>query len=644
MVSIRDVRLGTRSVVGFGVGITLILAVAIIGTVEVSRISEGLTKINDVNSVKQRYAINFRGSVHDRAISIRDVVLVDSEEQVAESVATIDTLADFYEESAGPLDAMFTPGADVTAEEREILKRIKQVEQTTLPLIDRIVSLRVGGDTAAARQVLNTEGKPAFVAWLAVINEFIDLQESMNKAEAASARGIAEGFPWVMLAVSAIAVLASIGFAAWNVRSIRLLRPLAANMLKLADGDLDVRIPEAKGRNEIGEITAAVEKFREAARQQRKMADAEIASGLVTAASAKTMSEFQEEFDAVVAAILGGNYEAKLEVTSRDPEIARICTNFNELMSVVNAGLSEAGQVMERLAAADLTERMGGSYVGPFDALKRNTNAVADKISAIVLQLRSASKNLKSATGELLSGTDDLAERTGRQAGNVQHTASVMEELAKVVSGSAHEAELSSTSAEAVAQLASEGRQVMGQTTSAMERIKTSSGKISNIIGLIDDIAFQTNLLALNASVEAARAGDAGKGFAVVAVEVRRLAQSAAQASNEVKALIDQSASEVTTGSKLVDSAAEKLASILSAAEQSSRLMHSISGASTVQSREISKISAAIREMEEMTQHNAALVEQTNAAIGQTEVQASELDKIVDVFSVSRKRRLEEAA
>jgi methyl-accepting chemotaxis protein len=168
-----------------------------------------------------------------------------------------------------------------------------------------------------------------------------------------------------------------------------------------------------------------------------------------------------------------------------------------------------------------------------------------------------------------------------------------------------------------------------------MARITTSSGKISNIIGLIDDIAFQTNLLALNASVEAARAGEAGKGFAVVAIEVRRLAQSAAEASSEVKVLIEQSANEVSGGSRLVEDAAGKLAAILQAVRENSELMAGISEATREQAGGIDEVTSAIRQMDEMTQHNAALVEETNAAIEQTEAQAVELDNIVDIFTVT---------
>jgi methyl-accepting chemotaxis protein len=167
-----------------------------------------------------------------------------------------------------------------------------------------------------------------------------------------------------------------------------------------------------------------------------------------------------------------------------------------------------------------------------------------------------------------------------------------------------------------------------------MERITQSSARISNIIGLIDDIAFQTNLLALNASVEAARAGDAGKGFAVVAVEVRRLAQSAARASADVKALVEQSGVEVKSGAGLVEVASEKLRTMLAAVEENVQLVRSIAQASRQQAASIDEVNAAVRQLDQMTQHNAALVEETNAVIEQTESQTQALDMLVDIFIV----------
>jgi len=252
--------------------------------------------------------------------------------------------------------------------------------------------------------------------------------------------------------------------------------------------------------------------------------------------------------------------------------------------------------------------------------------------------LRSTSRTLKTATGEILSGANDLSERTTKQAATIEETSAAMEQLASTVLQNAQRAKDASVNAAEVTRTAEEGGQVMEKANEAMTAIETSSGKISNIIGLIDDIAFQTNLLALNASVEAARAGDAGKGFAVVAVEVRRLAQSAASASADVKVLIEQSAGEVGLGSRLVSDAANRLSAMLEAARANDQLMDGIARDSREQASAIEEVNIAVRTMDEMTQHNAALVEETNAAIEQTEAQASALDAIVAVFNTGGER------
>jgi methyl-accepting chemotaxis protein len=277
---------------------------------------------------------------------------------------------------------------------------------------------------------------------------------------------------------------------------------------------------------------------------------------------------------------------------------------------------------------------MNGQFAGALAKLKADTNAVGDKLTDVVTQLRGTSRTLKTATGEILAGANDLSERTTKQAATIEETSAAMEQLATTVAQNANRAQEASVNAQSVTDTAEAGGKVMLAATEAMERITASSGKISNIIGLIDDIAFQTNLLALNASVEAARAGEAGKGFAVVAVEVRRLAQSAAQASSEVKGLVQQSGTEVTGGTRLVAEAAQKLVAMLEAAKESSGLIDGIATASREQAFALEKVSEAVRALDEMTQHNAALVEETNAAIEQTEAQASELDRVVDVFQL----------
>lgn len=296
--------------------------------------------------------------------------------------------------------------------------------------------------------------------------------------------------------------------------------------------------------------------------------------------------------------------------------------------------VSAVGAGLVKLAQGDLTSTIETAFEPQFEDLRLALNDTVHRFADVVGQLQTTSRSIKAATGEILSGANDLSERTTKQAATIEQTSAAMETLASTVSDNALRAEEAAGKASAVSSVAARSGEVMGQANAAMERITASSAKISNIIGLIDDIAFQTNLLALNASVEAARAGDAGKGFAVVAVEVRRLAQSAARASADVKALVEQSAGEVRGGSRLVSDAATQLSTMLEAAEQNASLIEAIADASRAQASAISEVTVAVHTLDEMTQHNAALVEETNAAIEQTEAQAQILDRLAAVFTV----------
>ena len=343
----------------------------------------------------------------------------------------------------------------------------------------------------------------------------------------------------------------------------------------------------------------------------------------------------------VVGAALEGDFSQRVDVDPSEATLAALAGNVNALVETVDRSIADTGDVLAALARTDLTHRVRGTYKGALGRLKDDTNLVGSRLAEVVLQLRDASGEVRRVTSELLQGVNDLAERTSRQAAGLEEATAAIERLDSTTADIARQAGSANGKVGAVAKAAGETGAMMGRANEAMNRISAASSKIGDVIALIDDIAFQTNLLALNASVEAARAGDAGAGFAVVAVEVRRLAQSAATASSQVKDLVETAIREVADGNRIVADATASLDGMLAGIRENSELVGGIARATQEQSGSISELSGAVRQIDEMTQHNAALVEETNAAIEKTEAQANELDRLVDIFVVDEAAPLE---
>ena len=413
-------------------------------------------------------------------------------------------------------------------------------------------------------------------------------------------------------AMTTAAILVAIVLAlSWLLsRSIvRRIARLESDIRGLADGT-SAEIGHAEGRDEIASIARAVVHLRDQTVARLGEADRLKIAEQQRAEEARVLTEAERQ-----------RSEQAQQASAAEQRRA---------VEALGAGL-------ERLAEGDLSATIDTTFAGDLDELRVAFNSSMARFAGVVGSLQSASRALRVATGELLAGTSDLSDRTQRQASTIDEISAVVDQLAATVHANAERAANASTTAGEVTRAADSGGAVMRQANDAMERITASSSKISNIIGLIDDIAFQTNLLALNASVEAARAGEAGKGFAVVAVEVRRLAQSAAEASREIKGLIEQSVGEVEGGSKLVAEAATRLAEMLESARSNMALMSTIAEDSQAQAVSFGEVNRAVRQLHEMTQHNAALVEETNAAIEQSEAQAGALESIVDGFTLENR-------
>jgi methyl-accepting chemotaxis protein len=336
-----------------------------------------------------------------------------------------------------------------------------------------------------------------------------------------------------------------------------------------------------------------------------------------------------------LVASVQGDFTQRINMQGKEGFFKQLSEGINELMKTSDRGLQEIERMLGSLARGDLTDRIHTEYSGTFGQLKDDANATSDKLKEIISQIKSSSDTINTAVQEIAVGNMDLSQRTEEQAASLEETAAGMDQLTTTVKHNAQNAMHANQLAHDASSVAQKGGNVVRQVEGTMSAINESSHKIVDIISVIDGIAFQTNILALNAAVEATRAGEQGRGFAVVAAEVHSLSQHSATAAKEIKILIADSVKKVEGARKLVNQAGKTMEEIVTAVKRVNDIMSEISAASAEQSEGIEQVNRAIAQMDEVTQHNATLVEEAAAAAESLEDEAQNLPRSVSVFKTN---------
>jgi methyl-accepting chemotaxis protein len=372
-------------------------------------------------------------------------------------------------------------------------------------------------------------------------------------------------------------------------------------MMALAGGDTGTAVPGLSRQDEIGAMASALQVFKDGILRNRAL-----------------------ESEAVVA-----REQAAVEKTRLQEDAEQAA---RRRLQEATAGLA-AG--LRRLAGGDLSFELTEPFSAEFESLRADLNAAVAQLSESVAAVTTAAHSIGQGSQEVSRSADDLSRRTEQQAASLEQTAAALQEITSNVAASTKRVEEARSVSQAASTSAGRSGEVVREAILAMQQIEESSGKITNIIGVIDEIAFQTNLLALNAGVEAARAGDAGRGFAVVATEVRALAQRSADAAREIKGLISSSSAQVEKGVTLVRNTGNALQEIQEHVRSINTAMEAITSSARQQSTGLAEVNSAVRQMDDVTQRNAAMVEETNAAAGMLATDSGSLLEVVRRFTVS---------
>jgi methyl-accepting chemotaxis protein len=509
-----------------------------------------------------------------------------------------------YQENKQVLLQRFANARQLVPTEADTIDKLVARANDIIALTDQAVKAGLIDDNSTAGTLLKqvdpmiNDEVVSIRQWLDAFNKSLNDKSNMLAEEASTTIDdalIALGL--LFAATIAIAILVSARGIAAPIERLR------ARMVSLADGNTDEPVSGIERKDEVGQMAAAVAVFRDSAIERLRL---------------------EQEADA-------NRSLSEKERLEREAQKAKDAADAQFAVDSLAQGLGE-------LSNGNLTYRLEQPFVANLDRLRMDFNASMTKVEETLVAVGQGGQAIAAGANQIRSAADDLSKRTEQQAASIEETAAALEEITTTVKDSTRRAEEASSLVGRARIGAEKSGEVMQDAIAAMEAISKSSGEISNIIGVIDDIAFQTNLLALNAGVEAARAGDAGKGFAVVAQEVRELAQRSATAAKEIKALISTSGQQVGSGVDLVTRTGQSLQQIVKEVEEIDRNVRAIVEAAREQATGLQEINTAVNSIDQGTQQNAAMVEESTAASYSLAKEVTALNEILGQFNLQKGR------
>ena len=596
MLNITDLKISRKLMLGFSAVIAVIGATGATALVNINTMNDARAESTQANATMQAiFDAQFRlarqeNSVRGWIISEDDYYLGRVESHRAK-----------FKEALNNIRALAEGEADQ-------LQRVDEVERAADLWFDGVVPLATAAvpNPATRGQAVALVGNDGPADQLiAPAEEGIDAllaaeQEELTQLNAAS-EAAAQTTGIVMLGGLLLSALLSAAIGMMLTRMIaRPVNQMTDAMRRLADGDKTIDVPAIGRKDEVGEMAGAVQVFKDAAIALDKAAAEKVR---LEAAAA----EERKRNDAIRAA------------------------TEKEQTEVVDA----LAGALERIAQGDLTCQVNSEFPGRYLKLRGDFNAAVRQLHEAMVLVSNSTTSITSGTTEISRAADDLSRRTETQAASLEETAAALDEITAAVSKTAAGASHANSTVSDARTEATRTGEIVDEAVRAMTEIEQSSRQIAQIIGVIDEIAFQTNLLALNAGVEAARAGEAGRGFAVVASEVRALAQRSADAAKEIKGLISTSSEQVETGVERINHAGEAISSIVAKVTEINGLVSDIAASAREQSLGLAEVNTAINQMDQVTQQNAAMVEETTAASRSLADEAEDLGRLVGQFKVN---------